>query len=340
MSTLKGMNLWGAQVAFGKSVHDIIKENNNIIESDKLIELDKIGKKYDELYLDEKSADIHFLCGPELKRIPAHKNVLCEASDVFRIMFYGSMAQEGDIKLPETSSEAFKNLLKCCYFKLHVWNELFRDINAEVAAEAMFLGEMYMVPLCVVTCFNAWLYSFGFPDIKSVATLDQVFTIYNFTLLLEGDNLLFQNQLESSLCFHTRIILKKSKFINCSYYALDHFLQLEHLSEYESKIFRFCLEWAREACKKNSEDPNDLKNVRHQLKNLVYRIRYGAMTMAEFEEQIPKSQMSNLFPDPAECDDIVQLLVGSKVSKTGHFIVKPRQPWCRKFRREIGYSYK
>lgn len=327
MSTLKGLGLLEASRVFEKSVYDILKENNNIIESDKLIELDKIGEKYDQLYLDEKSADVHFLCGPDLKRIPAHKNVLCEASDVFRTMFYGSMAQEGDIKLPETSSEAFKNLLKCCYFKLEVaWNKLFWDINAEVAAEVMFLGEMYMMPLCVVTCFRAWLCSFGFPYLKSVAKVDQIFTIYNFTLLLEADHSLFQRQIESILSSHTPIILKTSSFINCSHYALDQFLQLEYMNENESNIFRFCLKWAREACKKNGTDPNDLKNVRHQLKNSVYRIRYGAMTMVEFEREIPKSQVNILFPDPADCDDLIQLLLGSKVSKTGHFIVKRRKP--------------
>lgn len=335
MSTLKGINPYRKYLLV-RSVHDILKENNNIMERNKLIELDKIGEKYDELYLDEKSADVHFLCGPDLKRIPAHKNVLCEASDVFRTMFYGSMAREGDIKLPETSYEAFKNFLKFCYFKLQAHlSKLHLDINLEVMTEVMFLGEMYLMPLCVIICFDSWLKRSNHK--RSVTEVDQIFTLYHFILLLEADYMMFQWQIEFILSTQTRTVLKASSFINCSHYVLDKFLELETLSEYESKIFKVCLQWARQACKINGTDPNDLTNVRQQLKSSVYKIRYGAMTMAQFECHIPKSQMNIFFPDPADCDDVTQLLLGSKVSKTGHFIVKPRVHYLESF--QINRAY-
>lgn len=34
-------------------------------------------------YLDEKTADVYFICGPQNVRVPAHKSVLSKASDAF-----------------------------------------------------------------------------------------------------------------------------------------------------------------------------------------------------------------------------------------------------------------
>lgn len=71
--------------------------------------------EFKHLYLDEKSADVYFLCGPEFERVPAHKSILCEASDVFKCMFYGPIAEKGDKRLPE-SVEVLQEFLKFCYF--------------------------------------------------------------------------------------------------------------------------------------------------------------------------------------------------------------------------------
>lgn len=47
-----------------------------------------------ELYLDKATADVYFQCGPERKRIPAHKNILSKASDVFELQFFGDMTKD------------------------------------------------------------------------------------------------------------------------------------------------------------------------------------------------------------------------------------------------------
>lgn len=70
---------------------------------------------FKKIYLDEKSADAHFLCGAEEERIPAHKNVLSKSSLVFDTMFYGSLANDSDKKLPETPPQVFKTFLRFCY---------------------------------------------------------------------------------------------------------------------------------------------------------------------------------------------------------------------------------
>lgn len=118
--------------------------------------------------------------------------------------------------------------------------------------------------------------------------------------------------------------MKTSGFLECDHFVLDHILTNEYLHDVESEIFKACLNWARRKCEKNEMDPYEVRNLRLYLKQSVYKIRYGSMTMAEFEKHIPRTKLTTLFPDPDDHADVVQLLKGHKVSKTGRFFVQPR----------------
>lgn len=76
------------------------------------------GKK---MYLDSDIADVYFVCDSEdggFKRIPAHKSVLAAASKVFKVMFYGELKEEGDIKVCNVTAAAFEEFLQFFYLKL------------------------------------------------------------------------------------------------------------------------------------------------------------------------------------------------------------------------------
>lgn len=94
------------------------------------------SKIFRKQYLDEKTADVFFMCGRERERVPAHKCILSKASDVFDNMFYGPMAEEGDVLLPDTSPESFKDFLQFCYL-----NEV--ALNLENIVETMDLTNKY-----------------------------------------------------------------------------------------------------------------------------------------------------------------------------------------------------
>lgn len=139
--------------------------------------------------MDEKTADVHFICGPNLERIPAHKNILCDASDVFEAIFNGLMAQKGDIKLPETSYEAFKDFLKFCYFSFEIgmYDKLYEEIVLENVPEIINLGQMFLMPRCVKKCMYTWFAKFGRVSLDKI---DNIFYIYHSSLLLEPEVLL------------------------------------------------------------------------------------------------------------------------------------------------------
>lgn len=67
------------------------------------------------VYLNEKTADVHFICGASGVRILAHKYILSETSPYFNKMFYGPNATDCDKDFSKWSPDAFKDFLKLCY---------------------------------------------------------------------------------------------------------------------------------------------------------------------------------------------------------------------------------
>lgn len=67
--------------------------------------------------LMEKMPDVHFIFEEEddVVKIPAHKAILSASSPVFDAMFNGELKEEGDVKIIDASSAAFKEFLQLFY---------------------------------------------------------------------------------------------------------------------------------------------------------------------------------------------------------------------------------
>lgn len=256
-------------------------------------------------YLDEKTADVYFICGRKQVRVPAHKSVLSKASDAFDRMFYGPMAEEADVKLPDTNPEAFRDFLQFCYL-----DEV--NLNLEHIVEIMDLTNKYCMPECLAVCGNFWAKHLTFDDI--------CFAYYYAIFYQEKE---FKEFCERKISAYPQLVFESSSFLRSEHTVLDHILDLDSLLCDETIVMKACLEWARNACERDAVNSDDIVNLRFYLKDSLYKIRYGSMSPAQFREHM--DVYDGLFYDVKEYEDIIRMLSGSSNLKTGRFNPNPRQ---------------
>lgn len=120
------------------------ESNGTVIKCDKKIPLDTVTK----LYLDSETADVHFVFGSNddpPRRVPAYKNLLAGASDVFKAMFHGQLKGMGDIPVNDVSAAAFEEFLQCFYIAE-------TTMSIENIADVMCLADRYIVQKCLDIC--------------------------------------------------------------------------------------------------------------------------------------------------------------------------------------------
>lgn len=261
----------------------------------------KISRKQ---YLDEKTADVYFVCGRQRERVPAHKSVLSKASDAFDRMFYGPMMEEGDVLLPETSPDAFRDFLKFCYL-----DEV--NLNLEHIVEIMDLTNKYCMPECLAVCGSFWA--------KNLS-LDDICWAYHWAIFYQESE--FKEFCERKISAYPQLVFESSSFLRSDHTVLDHILQLDSLLCDETIVFGACLEWARSACERADLNSNDINNLRIYLKDSLYKIRYGSMSAQEFRDHMDK--YDGIFTDVKEYEDVIRMLSGSTELKTGQFNPNPR----------------
>lgn len=255
-------------------------------------------------YLDEKTADIHFMCGKQRERVPAHKCILSKASDAFDNMFYGPLAEPGDIHLPDTSPAAFKDFLQFCYL-----DEV--NLDLEHIVEIMDLTNKYCMPECLVVCGKFW---------AKHLTFDDICWAYHWAIFFGEAE--FREFCERKISAYPQLVFESSSFLRCEFIVLKHILEIDSLLCDESIVLGACLNWARFACKRDGLNPKSIENLRVYLKDALYKIRYGSMTFREFREHMDAND--GLFDDIKEYEDIIRLLSGSMDLKTGRFNPNPR----------------
>lgn len=99
------------------------------------------GKKLSEMFETGSFSDVAFIVVDKrgaVKRIPAHKMILASMSPVFHQMFYGELAESGDIRVADASAEAFTEFLQL-FYKSEV------KVTTENIAEVMRLIYKYDV---------------------------------------------------------------------------------------------------------------------------------------------------------------------------------------------------
>lgn len=240
-----------------------------------------------KLYLQEDTADVHFVfrVGEVEKRAPAHKFLLGIGSPVFHSMFYGSLHEEGDIKIVDATFDAFKEFLQFFYLD-HV------TIALKYVDEMMYLANKYDVPECLNVCETF---------LKNNLPMDNICYVLQLAVTLNRSK--FVAFLLAKISEKPAEIFASNSFKVCSRSILKMILELDNLACDEKAVFDACMAWSKKACEINNLDPMDMKNRREQLADCFHLINFDVMKPAHVSLCI--SEYNNLFSR----DELVKIIV-------------------------------
>ncbi|XP_055319526.1 BTB/POZ domain-containing protein 2-like [Sitodiplosis mosellana] len=218
-----------------------------------------------KLYLNEEFCDIYFEFNIDdaIQKIPANKAVLAVLSPVFRAMFFGSVKEEGDVRIVDADIIAFKEFLQFFYLsEVKLTME-----NIETVAR---LADKYDILDCVNACATF---------LEGQLTLDNVCWAYQLAMLVKNEALI--EFCENRICETPKDVFASDEFLRCDKETLEHILEL-NLTCSEAEIFNACRMWAEHSCKQNDLNENDSEHLKAQLGNCLQSIRFNEMKVDEF----------------------------------------------------------
>lgn len=216
-----------------------------------------------KLYLNVEAADVFFLLEEGQKKVPAHKNILSALSRVFERMFSDTFGQKGVVQIDDFSADAFKAFLQFFYLTTV-------QLTSANALEVMSLGNRFAVNNCLNACKNFC---------QTILTTHTMCWGYELAIMHEWNEL--REFCEQKINEHPQQIFGSLSFLLCDSSLLRHILQLK-LNCAETVVFDGCIAWARAACIQNNVDEKNGQNLRKQLDELIYEIRFGEMKIPEF----------------------------------------------------------
>lgn len=274
----------------------------------------------EQLYLNERTADVRFVfassgSGP-IEKVPAHKAILSAISPVLDALLYGPFKQDGDINIDGTTIQAFREFLQFFYIR-NV------KITSENVVAVMDLAKRYAVADCLNACADFQ---------KTTLTIDNMCWGYELAIQFEHQSL--QQFCEQKICENASNFFGSSSFLHCKLNLLRVILHLNGFQCDESVIFDGYIEWAKHKCIKNQLDETDVKNIRKQLGDLFYEIRFAGMTIKQLYSRARK--YDGLFSQQ-EFHDIIGIIADSdtaadagqltsKFNRTPRKSVKPPTP--------------
>lgn len=218
----------------------------------------------EKLFLDARTADFFFVFESDDERIPAHKAILSAISPVFDVMFYDSLKHEGDEYTIDAKPAAIREFLQFFYLSSV-------KLTPKNVVEVLSLAKQYMIDECLNACNDVC---------ESTLTLDTMCWGYELAIVAESDRL--QKYCEKRIGENSEQIFRSSSFLDCKSNLLRRILQLDSLKCSETVVFDGCIAWAKKACIQMGLDDENVQNLRFQLDNMFYDIRFGEMTSKEF----------------------------------------------------------
>lgn len=258
------------------------------------------GKPFEELYLNVELADVWFMIDGE--RIPCHKLVLSTGSPWFKAMFHGSLPEQGDVDLSDSSTSAeFKEFLQ--FFYLH-------DVKLTITniAGVFDLVKRSMVDEYFVEC-ETFL-------IKNL-TIQNMCLGYQLAQLYDAKKL--KRFCERAICMKPTAIFSSESFLNAPYEIVLQIMSFDELLCDEKDAIDGCMAWAQAACRRNQINPKNVANLRAQLNEIVYQMRFVSINVKEYGALLHK------FPDLFNKEESQEIIfVMSQIKERTKFNTKPR----------------
>lgn len=222
-----------------------------------------------KLFLDEETADVHFLVGDgdTQKRVPAHKIILAKASVVFHSMFYGGFKRQNDIEIVDVYADGFEKFLQFFYLDRV-------DVSMEYVEEIMYLADKYILRDCLKICEQFLLKNL---KVKNICFVDEL------AIKHHRDEL--KALCETKIRENPTKLFASDEFRDTTRDVLKHILTMDKLGCDGKTLFDACMIWSAQKCV-DAGLPVSVENRRKMLDDCIYYIPFGSMTSAQVFECI------------------------------------------------------
>lgn len=243
-----------------------------------------LTKSIKTLYLNEETADVHFVFRNDGHRIPAHKTLLYATSQVFRVMLNGCWNEQDEIHIVDATSTAFREFLQFFYL-----DEI--ELTATNIVEVTNLGQKYDVVECLDACARFLEYNMA-PD--------NVCLTYQLAILFERDEL--KKLCNLTIQINPAKVFESVSFLSCDRNVLQNILKMDAIMCSEIDVFNACMEWIKVASKR---DVLTREVIQNYIGDFFYDIQFGAMTIDEFASI--RESYGDLFSDN-ERNEVIQMI--------------------------------
>ncbi|XP_041372665.1 BTB/POZ domain-containing protein 6-like [Gigantopelta aegis] len=169
--------------------------------------------------------NVTFRVGSEQKTVHAHRMILSIRSGVFEAMFYGPLAEQGEIVIPEVEHDIFEQFLRYLYTD---------DVRMDCASVMglLYVSKKYDVKTLEHKCLTY---------VSSSMTSD------NVCVILEQAHVFDEQELkEKALTFileNGDVVLKSSGVTDLCHECLVEIVQAEELEADEQSVFEAVVAW-------------------------------------------------------------------------------------------------
>ncbi|XP_041379266.1 BTB/POZ domain-containing protein 6-like [Gigantopelta aegis] len=217
-------------------------------------------------------SDVTFKVGREQKSVQAHRLIVSIRSGVFEAMFYGPLAEQDEIIIPEVEHDIFEQFLRYLY------------TDKVTMDGASVMGLLYVSKKYDVKTLEQ----------KCLAYLSSSITTDNACVILEQAHVFDEQELkEKALTFileNGDAALKSSGVIEVCQECLVKIIQAEELVADEQSVFGAVVAWSESACRKQNKVVTH-ENRRQVLGEATKHVRFPLLDQKYFVKNVPPTNL-------------------------------------------------